>query len=202
MTPELERPPALPGANAQFVTDRLAVGGDLDMYDEGLAARQVAALTNAGISHVLDVREEWSDEEIWAQVPGVTYHWDGIDDAGQRVPVDWFEGIVTWALSALEDPAARILAHCHMGINRGPSAGFAILLGLGWEPIEALDAIRRARPIAFVAYADDALRWHHAKTGANAEERLRDRARLEIWRHDHDLDIATVIRRIRTQEGQ
>jgi hypothetical protein len=28
----------------------------------------------------------------------MTYRWDGIDDAGQRVPVEWFEGIVTWAL--------------------------------------------------------------------------------------------------------
>ena len=71
MTPELERPPALPGANAQFVTDRLAVGGDLDMYDEGLAARQVTALTHAGIRHVPGEREGWSDEHSGARGPGV-----------------------------------------------------------------------------------------------------------------------------------
>ena len=56
-----------------------------------------------------------------------------------------------------------MLAHCHMGINRGPSMGFAILLALGWDAEEALDAIHAARPIAFIAYAEDALRWHHGE---------------------------------------
>ena len=44
-----------------------------------------------------------------------------------------------------------------MGINRGPSLGFAILLHWGWDPNEAITAIRDARPIANVWYAVDAL---------------------------------------------
>lgn len=198
---DLHQPsPGLGAANADFVTRRVAVGGDLDMFDTQLADQQVTDLHAAGITHVLDVRQECSDEEVWAAVPGVTYRWAGIDDAGQRVPVAWFEDIVTWALTALQDPEARLLTHCHMGINRGPSAGYAVLLGLGWGPIEALDAIRAARPIAFVAYAEDALRWHHWRNGASLEGRAHDRARLRTWRHDNHLDLALTIRTIRAQE--
>lgn len=194
--------PGLELANAHFITDQLAVGGDLDMYDDDLADGQVVELFEAGITHILDVRMEAEDSEIWSLFPGVAYRWDGIDDAGQRVPGHWFEGITTWALEALEDPNARLLTHCHMGINRGPSAGFAVLLALGWEPIEAIEAIRGARPIAFVGYAEDALTWHHDRTEATAAQREHDIARLAAWRCENNLDVANVIRKIRTQEGQ
>jgi dual specificity phosphatase 3 len=60
-------------ANAHFVTDRLAVGGDLDLYDAELVVAQVLELKAAGITHVLDVRQEWDDAVIWADVPGVVY---------------------------------------------------------------------------------------------------------------------------------
>ena len=45
---------------------------------------------------------------------------------------------VGFALAALEDPDAQVLAHCHMGINRGPSMAYAILLATGMEPVAAL----------------------------------------------------------------
>jgi hypothetical protein len=62
---------------------------------------------------------------------------------------------------------------------------------------EALDAIHAARPIAYVAYADDALRWHHGDGTPELEEDLR---RLEEWRRDTDLDMDSVIRSVRSQE--
>jgi dual specificity phosphatase 3 len=188
-------------ANAHFVTDRLAVGGDLD-YDDALALRQAVDLVVVGrISHILDVRIEASDELFWAHARGVTYCWDGIDDAGQRVPVAWFDRIVSWALAALEDPDARLLAHCHMGVNRGPSAGYAVLLGLDWGPVDALAAIRAARPIANVWYAEDALRWHHWRTGASAEARRHDLERVAAWRREHPLDVVRVIREQREYDA-
>lgn len=184
--------PRLRLANADFVTERLAVGGDLPL-DNDLALAHVADLTGAGITHILDVRFEADDTRLYALVPGVDYRWDGIDDAGQDVPGWWFERVVGWALEALEDPDARVLAHCHMGVNRGPSVGFAILLALGWDPVEAIDAIRRARPIAHVWYADDALRWHHERTGADPARRRADHRRLAQWREEHPIDVAHVI---------
>jgi dual specificity phosphatase 3 len=190
-------------ANAHFVTDQLAVGGDFDTYDEGRAVRQVRELVGLGLTHIIDVRLEWDDSEFLAAVaPEVSYLHDGIDDAGQRVAGEWFDGVTTWALDALADPSAKLLVHCHMGVNRAPSSALAILLALDWDVVDALDAIRAARPVAFIAYAEDVLRWHHARRGASDDDRARDLAVIQQWRRDNDLDMYDVIRRLRVEEDQ
>ena len=188
-------------ANAHFVTERLAVGGDLDNYDADLAARQAHDLQAQGITHVLDVRQEWNDEALMRQlVPTITYRHLGVDDAGQRMPAAWFDAVTSWALAALADPDTKVLTHCHMGINRGPSAGFAILLAMGWEPVAALDAIRSARSIAHIDYAEDVLRWHHARMNVPADVQAADRAAVREWRHEHQMDVGAVIRGIRAAD--
>lgn len=185
-------------ANAHFVTDFLAVGGDL-AYDDQRAVEQALELVDKGITHVLDVRHEADDAELWELVPEVTYRWDGIDDAGQRLPFEWFDGVVGWATEAIA-AGGVVLTHCHMGINRGPSAGYAVLLGLGWDPVEALAAIRAARPIAHIWYAEDALDWRLDRTGATASERRSVRARVKAWRAKNSLDVVRIIRGVRAQE--
>jgi protein-tyrosine phosphatase len=60
---------------------------------------------------------------------------------------------LVFAETAFESPNGKLLVHCAMGINRGPSMAFRILLELGWEPLAALEAIRSARPIADIGYA-------------------------------------------------
>lgn len=195
-TPSL---PALALANAHFVTPFLAVGGDLSCDEEVAVRQSVELVVDGGITHVLDVRWEADDTDWWAETE-VTYLWDGIDDAGQRVPAAWFDGIVDWALAAI-GAGGVVFTHCHMGINRGPSAGYAVLLGLGWDPVEALAAIRTARPIAHVWYAEDALAWHLERTGAGAAERRTARARVACWRDENPLDVVRIIRRIRAGEG-
>jgi dual specificity phosphatase 3 len=191
--------PALATADAAFVTPQLLVGGDLDTNDVDLAASQLRELVEVGVTHVVDARIEWSDEQWVAErAPGISYLHHGMDDAGQRVPTAWFDVAVTWALEAIEQ-GGTVLTHCHMGINRGPSLGFAVLLGQGWDMVEALDAIRSARPIAWVAYAEDALRWHHSGRAFSRGGLDRDRRRLEQWRADNHLDMAAVIRLRRSQ---
>ena len=191
--------PELTTADAAFVTPALLVGGDLDTRDAGLAARQLDELVEAGVTHVVDARIEWSDEHWVAEVaPGVAYLHHGMDDAGQQVPFEWFDVAVNWALEAIAQ-GGTVLTHCHMGINRGPSLGFAVLLAQGWDTIDALDAIRSARPIAWVAYAEDALRWHHHRRGSSEEALDRDRRRVVQWREENDLDLNAVIRLRRSQ---
>jgi dual specificity phosphatase 3 len=191
--------PTLSTADAAFVTARLLVGGDLDTTDDELATRQLLELVDAGVTHVVDVRIEWNDERWVAEAaPQIAYLHHGMDDAGQRVPAAWFDAGVAWALQALEQ-GGTVLTHCHMGINRGPSLGFAVLLAQGWDPVEALDAIRAARPIAWIAYAEDALRWHHERRSSTDEELERDRRRVAQWREDNALDLAAVIRLKRSQ---
>jgi dual specificity phosphatase 3 len=192
--------PSFETANADFVTPYLAVGGDLS-YDTDAAVRQAVELVvHGGITHVLDVRWEADDSDWWAETE-VHYMWAGIEDAGQRVPAAWFERIVTWATDAINNGGV-VLTHCHMGINRGPSAGFAVLLGMGWDPVEALAAIRAARPIAHVWYAEDTLSWHLDRVGASATECRMARARIARWREENPLDVVRIIRGIRAGEGQ
>jgi dual specificity phosphatase 3 len=189
-------------ANLHFVTPQLAVGGDLSMHDDELALRQLEEIVELGITHVADVRLEWSDEELFhAGAPHIAYLHHGMDDDGEAVPAEWFEHAVSWVEAAWrEDPEAVVLTHCHMGINRGPSLGFAVLLAQGWDPVEAIAALRSARPQAHTWYADDALRWHHARTGADAGTRVAEHAALQAWRDDNPLDVIRLIRQQR-EEG-
>ena len=136
-------------ANLHFVTSHLAVGGDIDSRDDNLAGMQLAEIDALGITHVVDVRIEWNDADAFAiALPHIGYLHHGMDDAGQAVPSEWFERAVSWIEAA--GPDAVVLTHCHMGINRGPSLGFAVLLAQGWDPVEAIAAIRAARPQANV----------------------------------------------------
>lgn len=73
-------------------------------------------------------------------------------------------------------------------------------LGLGWDAVEALDAIRTARPIAGLGYVDDALDWWSRRNGVSDTERYRQRRRVAAWKVANHLDVAAVIRRIRSQE--
>ena len=188
-------------ANISFVTPRLAVGGDLS-YDDDLAGQQVGELVDLGVTHIVDARIEWNDADLVAGLaPAVAYLHHGIDDAGQRVPDSWFEEAISWIGAALVDPDAIILTHCHMGINRGPSLGFAALLALGWEPIDALSAITWVRPIAAIGYAEDALRWHHRRANTPPAARRADQRAVARWRDANDIDVEAIIRQLRQAGG-
>lgn len=86
-----------------------------------------------------------------------------------------------------------------VGINRSPSAAFAILLTLGWEPVEALTAIRSARPTANAWYAEQALSWHLRRTQTPSKLAARARRQLAAWRRNHPLDVVRAIRDVRTR---
>ena len=188
-------------ANASFVTERLLVGGDLDLYDDEKAVRQfVELVVEGGVTHVVDCRVEADDTDFYAEVSDVSYLHHGMDDAGQRVPVEWFDVAVGFALDALSEPGTKVLTHCHMGINRGPSLGFAVLLGLGWGPVDAIAAIRAARPIANVWYAEDALRWHHDRAKAEPARRRCEVERLREWRRENPLDVVRIFAGVRAGE--
>jgi protein-tyrosine phosphatase len=183
------------------VTDGLFVGGDLPA-DDIAAAEHLADWLNAGVTHILDVREEWSDEAFVAALdPDVGYTHLGTHDNGGEQHAAWFDAGTAAARHAADTPGAGLLVHCHMGINRGPTMAFAILLDRGWDPVDALDAIRAARPIAAIGYAEDALRWHLARTGASPSTVRAARQQVQHWHEANDIDLARVIRQIRTEEA-
>ena len=60
-------------ANLNFVTDRLATGGDLP-YDSADALRDLNEWRRLGITHVVDNRLEWSDADFVAEwAPEINY---------------------------------------------------------------------------------------------------------------------------------
>ena len=179
------------------LTDGIIISGDLS-EDPDQAVQQLDRWDQAGITHVLDTRLEWSDEELVAEhAPDIVYGWIGTDDDGNAQPDEWFDAGLAFSADALSSPDAVLLVHCHMGINRGPSMAYRILLESGWEPIEALDAIRDARPIADIGYAGDALNHYHRSHSVPAKRRTHDWDRLVAWRHEHRM---TRLRLLRTPD--
>jgi dual specificity phosphatase 3 len=189
--------------NISYIAGHVWTGGDLpsELGDEAMFAG-LLEIQSAGITHILDNRIEWSDEVfVRTHAPGLGFLWNGADDVGQLMPDAWFELGVGFALEALEDPDAQVLAHCHMGINRGPSMAYAILLATGMEPVAALTAIREARPIAAIAYDGDALDWWHRTVNAPAPVVKRQRREVAKWHRDNRLDVDKIIRMMRDNES-
>ncbi|MGQ2912111.1 dual specificity protein phosphatase family protein [Aeromicrobium sp.] len=188
-------------ANAHEITEHLWIGGDLDTRNPSLARVQLDEIVHARITTIVDVRLEWDDQDwVAARAPHIAYHWLGVDDAGQRMPDSWFDEGVAFALEAVQS-GGNVLVHCHMGINRGPSMGLAAMLALGWEPLTALDRIRSQRPIAYIGYAEDAIDWWLRRKGATTEERHAHVGQVRRWRRDNHLDVAGIIRTIRSDES-
>jgi len=187
-------------ANISQVTDRIWTGGDLP--DNDAARQHILDWEAAGIGVIVDNRLEWNDEALVAAFrPGIRYLHNGVDDAGGRQPDCWFDAAVDFAQRALDETGTGVLLHCHMGINRGPSAAYAVLLAEGWNPVDAIDLIRARRPIAAVGYAEDALDWWHRRTCANATRRAHETTGLATWRDANPHDTVRIIRAIRAGEA-
>jgi dual specificity phosphatase 3 len=183
-----------------WVTDRIAVSGDLP-HDRDQARRQLDEWRAAGVTHIVDVRGEWNDASfVAAEAPELTYHWLGTHDHGGGQPDDWFAAGVEAVRAALADPEAKVVIHCHMGVNRAPSLAVAVLVALGWQPIDALLAVRAARPIAAALYSEDATEWALRAAGVSETEVMAQRRAVREWLRANPVDVTWIISRIRLAE--
>jgi len=179
------------------VTEQIYVSGDLDTFHPARGQAQLAEWVGLGVTDVIDVRDDWNDESFVAEhAPGVQYHYFGTDDADNGQPDDWFKNGVGAALDALCEPGRKLMVHCHMGVNRGPSMAFAILLESGYGPVEALQMIRESRPIAGLIYAPDALAWHHRQSRVKSEVAARELRLLQHWMSENPVDVSWIVSRI------
>jgi len=155
-----------------WLTDTLATGGDFD-YDAAVAAAQLQDLLNQQVGVVIDCRVEADDSAIWANYPEVEYFRLPEDDYyGHHIPARHFDNAVQIARTAQAD-GKKVFTHCHMGVNRGATTAFAILLDRGMSAEDAFDLIRARRPIAGLYYAEDALRAHLVRQNRDPEPALR-----------------------------
>ena len=163
----------------------LIVTGELDR-SEPAALRQLEEWRTAGVTTIVDVRLEADDIDFVAQhAPEIRYIWAGVHDHGGEQPDEWFDQVIAALGDTIHDPNETILVHCQMGVNRGPSMAFRIMLAQGWKVRTALRAIRDARPIAAVLYADSAVRHHHTINGSDPTHDLQI---VTAWFYDLDTD--------------
>ena len=186
-----------------LITDRLHLCGDLPHphWEPEAATEQLTQWVDAGVTHIVDVRGEATDEK-WVGLiqPDITYIHLGTHDNGGAQDFRWFDQGVQAIVKALEDPDAQIVVHCHMGINRAPSMVFATLLELGYGIQPALNAIRTARPISGIIYAEDAVSWYGHRNNWGETEIFVAREEVKQWHKDNPVDVGWVISRIRIAE--
>lgn len=173
--PRSMRLPKAQYANLNFVTDSLAIGGDLN-WKRSLRDLQVAEIVKLGITCVIDARIEDDDTAVWAKA-GITYvHVPTDDREGSHIDAKYFDAAVK-AARAAKLAGGKVLAHCHMGINRGPSMGAAILLDRGMAPVDVIKLILKNRPQAGIYYFMDAYDADVARRGATPNKALRQ----HVW---------------------
>lgn len=184
-------------ANITWLTGTLATGGDLALLPED-AIRQRQDIIDQGVRMVIDLRQEMSDQEVWEGTPVVYVRTPTTDAEGWHVPPEVFDAVLE-AARAAESEGAKVLVHCHMGVNRGPSAAYAVLLDRGMDVIEAYDLIREKRPVVGLAYAEDALKARlirdgvPPKAGRALVKKLRDHVQ-KTWTEEQINKIVHVIR--------
>ncbi|MEI7992940.1 MAG: hypothetical protein WCH93_11000 [Actinomycetota bacterium] len=95
-----------------WVTDRLALSGDLNTEWPSRGNAQLQSWVDAGITDIIDVRGECSDQRFVAlHAPHVRYHWFGTHDAGYAQPDDWFAAGVAAAADLFADPDRKVMVH-------------------------------------------------------------------------------------------
>jgi protein-tyrosine phosphatase len=128
-----------------WVTERIALGGGI------WNAQNMAALAEAGVTHVLNMQIEFDDRPL-AEPYGVRVLWNPTDDDFSPKPPELLKRGVDFAREALDDPQARVYIHCAAGVHRAPMMTLAVLCVLDWEMDPAMHLIESRRPV--VDFAD------------------------------------------------
>ena len=129
------------GIDITWIDDRIAVGGGIWNADN------MAALSRAGITHIIDMQIEFDDTPL--AVPfRISVCWNPVDDDFEPKPAAVFKRGVDFALAALKQHGTKVLVHCAAGVHRAPMMALALLAVLGWTVEDAMELIERKRPVA------------------------------------------------------
>jgi hypothetical protein len=129
------------GMDITWVTDRIAVGGGIWNADN------MATVSRAGITHVIDMQIEFDDTPL-ARPYGIAVCWNPVDDDFEPKPAEVFRRGVEFALAALEEKDAKLYIHCAAGVHRAPMMTLALLGVMGWTVEDAMDLIEGRRAAA------------------------------------------------------
>jgi len=125
-----------------YVTRQLAVGGAILTSD---VMRAVAA---AGITHIVNLQEEFDDHAIRGNIE-VSILWNACTDDLLPKPPNFFWKGVQFTLQALQDENSKVLFHCAAGIHRSPMMLLAVMRVMGHGPHDAIQLIQGVRLQAY-----------------------------------------------------
>jgi protein tyrosine phosphatase (PTP) superfamily phosphohydrolase (DUF442 family) len=137
------------GMDITWLDDRIAVGGGI------WSAANMAAVSRAGITHIINMQIEFDDEPLAAEYK-IEVCSPRVDDDFEPKSPEVFEEGVEFALAALEEDGAKLFIHCAAGVHRAPMMALALLGVLGQakgQTVEqamedAMDLIEKRRPAA------------------------------------------------------
>jgi len=129
------------GMDITWVTDRIAVGGGIWNADN------MAAVSRAGITHIIDMQIEFDDTAL-AGPHGISVCWNPVDDDFEPKPAKVFARGVEFALGALKEDGTKLFVHCAAGVHRAPMMTLALLGVMGWAVEDAMELIEGRRPAA------------------------------------------------------
>src|SRR6202167_3705427 len=142
------------GIDITWVTDRIGVGGGI------WTAENMAAVSRAGVTHIIDMQIEFDDTALAAPY-GIVVCWNPIDDDFQPKPPEVFARGVEFAGEALDEDGSKLFIHCAAGVHRAPMMALAILCSTGWQMGKALEVMENRRPVVDFApvYVDSVRRY-------------------------------------------
>ncbi len=129
------------GMDITWVTDRIAVGGGIWNADN------MAAVSRAGITHIIDMQIEFDDTSL-AGPHGIAVCWNPVDDDFVPKPAEVFARGVKFAVEALQEDGTKLFVHCAAGVHRAPMMTLALLGVMGWSVEDAIGLIEGRRPAA------------------------------------------------------
>lgn len=122
--------------NMSWVNDSLAVGGRVRPED-------IHALGLSGVTHVIDTRSEYHDDEEALQKENIALLYLPTPDT-YPLSVEQLMAGAKWANEAIKD-GGRVLVHCEHGVGRSVLLTCATLVQDGTSARDALALVQRKR---------------------------------------------------------
>lgn len=121
-----------------------------------LDAEGYRALRDEGVTHVVDLRAEASDDGVSMAALGLRWRRLPIADRGAPEPGQ-IDELLGWLKAAAGDPDEPVVyLHCHAGFGRTPTVAIALLMHRDIPLPDAHQQVLAARPGAQPTAAQDA----------------------------------------------
>jgi protein tyrosine phosphatase (PTP) superfamily phosphohydrolase (DUF442 family) len=122
--------------NMSWVNNRLAVGGRVRPED-------IKALSLVGVTHVVDTRSEYCDDEQALRAQGIELLYLPTPDT-YPLTVEQLSQGATWVQQRIQN-GGRVLIHCEHGVGRSVLLTCAVLVAGGMHAHAALQLVQQKR---------------------------------------------------------